>query len=213
MFSQKRGITLMLLLLVASLLAAPASAAPLLKPGSQGGDVWDLQYRLQVLGMYQAPLDGIYGTKTKQAVRKFQAKYGMPADGVAGKHTWRTLKRVSVNRSEMQLLAQLVYSEARGEPYVGQVAVAAVAMNRLRSSDFPNSIAGVIFQPYAFTAVDDGQFWLTPGKTAYRAAYEAVRGWDPTGNALYYFNPHTATSKWIWSRPQIKKIGKHIFAK
>ncbi|CAM5785324.1 spore cortex-lytic enzyme [Brevibacillus borstelensis] len=213
MFQKKSGIALFLSVQVAFLLAVPASAAPVLKKGSRTGDVWDLQYRLQVIGLYQGPLDGIYGSKTTQAVRQFQKKYGMPADGITGKMTWKKLKKVTVNRSEMQMLAQLVYSEARGEPYVGQVAVAAVVMNRLQSSNFPNSIQEIIFQPYAFTAIDDGQYWLTPGKTAYRAAYEAVRGWDPSGNALFYFNPKTATSKWIWSRPQIKKIGSHIFAK
>lgn len=122
-------------------------------------------------------------------------------------------EKVSVNQNEMQMLAQLVYSEARGESFKGQVAVAAVALNRLQSKDFPNTLKGVIFEPYAFTAVDDGQYWLSPNKTAYRAAWEAVRGWDPTNGALYYFNPATATSKWIWSRPQVVQIGKHIFAK
>ncbi|USG68373.1 spore cortex-lytic enzyme [Brevibacillus ruminantium] len=194
-------------------MVSPVSAAPLLKMGSQGGDVFDLQYRLQVLGLYQGPLDGKYGWQTTQAVRQFQQKYGMSEDGIAGNQTWTKLKKVSVNRNEMQMLAQLVYSEARGEPYIGQVAVAAVVMNRLRSGDFPNTVAGIIYQPLAFTAIDDGQYWLTPGKTAYQAAYDAVRGWDPSDRALYYFNPRTATSQWIWSRPQIKQIGNHIFAR
>jgi N-acetylmuramoyl-L-alanine amidase len=212
---KRKPLTSLLLTLVVALLmtAAPASAAPLLKQGSKGGDVWDLQYRLQVLGYYQQPLDGKFGPHTRQAVKQFQRNYGLVADGIAGRNTWRTLKKVSVNREEMILLARLVHAEARGEPYVGQVAVAAVVMNRLQSPQFPHTIKGIIFEPYAFTAVDDGQFWLAPNQTAYRAAYDAVRGWDPSGGALYYFNPATATSRWIWSRPQIKRIGQHIFAR
>lgn len=108
-------------------------------------------------------------------------------------------------------MANAVYGEARGEPYIGQVAVAAVILNRLESPSFPNTVAGVIFEPGAFTAVADGQIWLTPDETAKQAVLDALNGWDPTGNAIYYFNPDTATNKWIWSRPQIKKIGKHIF--
>lgn len=110
-------------------------------------------------------------------------------------------------------MARTVYGEARGEPYTGQVAVAAVILNRLYSPQFPNTVSGVIFQPGAFTAVNDGQIWLTPDSTAYKAVHDAVNGWDPSGEALYYFNPATATSKWIWSRPQIKQIGRHIFCK
>lgn len=112
----------------------------------------------------------------------------------------------------MDILAKVIYSEARGEPYKGQVAVGAVVMNRIQSSQFPNNIKDVVFQKGAFTAVSDGQYWLTPNRTAYLAALDAVRGWDPTTNSLYYFNPDTATSAWIWSRPQNLKIGKHIFA-
>ncbi|MED1793591.1 spore cortex-lytic enzyme [Brevibacillus nitrificans] len=215
MWWMKKTLTTLLLAILAIAIVTPneAFAATQLKQGSVNGDVWDLQYRLQMLGYYDEKLDGVYGSDTIYAVKQFQRNYGLPADGVVGNNTWRTLKRVSVTQKEMQLLAQLVYAEARGEKYEGQVAVAAVAMNRLRSSDFPNTINGVIFEPYAFTAVDDGQFWLTPNKTAYRAAWDAVRGWDPTNGALYYFNPDTATSDWIWSRPQIKRIGKHIFAR
>ncbi|MGG1533490.1 spore cortex-lytic enzyme [Brevibacillus agri] len=211
----KKTLTTLLAAMLAVAFVCPAEsfAAPLLKRGSESGDVWDLQYRLQLLGYYTDRLDGSYGANTVQAVKKFQKAYGLPVDGVAGTNTWRALKKVSVNRNEMQMLAQLVYSEARGESFTGQVAVAAVALNRLKSKDFPNTLKGVIFEPYAFTAVIDGQYWLSPNKTAYRAAWEAVRGSDPTNGALYYFNPSTATSKWIWSRPQVVKIGKHIFAK
>ena len=115
------------------------------------------------------------------------------------------------SQNDIQLMANAVYGEARGEPYTGQVAVAAVILNRLDSATFPNTVSGVIFEPRAFTAVADGQIWLTPNETAKKAVLDAINGWDPTGNAMYYFNPETATSKWIWSRPQIKRIGKHIF--
>ncbi len=192
--------------------AGQAEAAPVLRWGSESGDVWDLQFRLNLLGFYQGKLDGKFGSQTAAAVRWFQSHYGLSVDGIVGPRTWRMLKKVSVNQYELDLLARVVYGEARGEPYVGQVAVAAVVMNRVQSPLFPNTVAGVVFQPRAFTAVDDGQFWLTPNRTAYRAAIEAVRGWDPTGGALYYFNPQTATSDWIWTRKQTMKVGKHVFA-
>ncbi|MBD0382335.1 spore cortex-lytic enzyme [Paenibacillus sedimenti] len=189
------------------------AATAILKRGSQTGDVWDLQFRLKMLGYYTPKLDGIYGATTTEAVRNFQRNYGLTADGVTGTDTWNALHTFSANRYELDILAKLIYSEARGEPYVGQVAVGAVVMNRLQSAKFPNSIEDIAFQPGAFTAVDDGQYWLTPGRTAYLAALDAVKGWDPTKGALYYFNPDTATSAWIWSRPQTVKIGNHIFAK
>lgn len=118
-----------------------------------------------------------------------------------------------ISENDLKLMANAVYGEARGEPYIGQVAVAAVILNRLESEKFPDTVSGVIFQPGAFTAVADGQIWLTPNKQAKKAVMDAINGWDPTVGALYYFNPATATSKWIWSRPQVKKIGKHIFCK
>ncbi|MGF9908142.1 spore cortex-lytic enzyme [Brevibacillus porteri] len=215
MWWSKKAVTTLLaaFMAVAFIFPADSLAATQVQRGSVNGDVWDLQYRLQMLGYYNGKMDGIYGANTTKAVRQFQKAYGLRIDGITGPNTWRVLKKVSVNKAEMQMLAQLVYSEARGEPYKGQVAVAAVALNRIQSKNFPNTLAGVIFEPLAFTAVDDGQFWMTPNKTAYQAAWDAVRGWDPTNNSLYYFNPVTATSKWIWSRPQVKKIGKHIFAK
>lgn len=117
------------------------------------------------------------------------------------------------SQNDIQLMANAVYGEARGEPYEGQVAVAAVILNRVESSTFPNTVSGVIFEPRAFTAVADGQIWLTPNEQAKQAVMDAINGWDPSGNALYYFNPATATSDWIWSRPQIKRIGKHVFCK
>lgn len=117
------------------------------------------------------------------------------------------------SQNDIQLMANAVYGESRGEPFIGQVAVAAVILNRVKSSSFPNTVSGVIFQPGAFTAVADGQIWLTPNGTSKKAVIDAMNGWDPTGEAIYYFNPATATSPWIWGRPQIKKIGKHIFCK
>uniref|UniRef100_UPI00403F79F6 spore cortex-lytic enzyme n=1 Tax=Paenibacillus sp. FSL R10-2734 TaxID=2954691 RepID=UPI00403F79F6 len=206
--------TLLLLLGLVSMatMIGSASAAPVLTVGSSSGDVWDLQYRLKTLDFYTQPLDGVYGSQTKTAVAKFQKAYGLSADGVAGTKTWNALKKYTLNINEMDILAKVIYSEARGEPYKGQVAVGAVVMNRIQSSQFPNNIKDVVFQKGAFTAVSDGQYWLTPNRTAYLAALDAVRGWDPTTNSLYYFNPDTATSAWIWSRPQNLKIGKHIFA-
>lgn len=206
--------TLLLLLGLVSMatMIGSASAAPVLTVGSSSGDVWDLQYRLKTLDFYTQPLDGVYGSQTKAAVAKFQKAYGLSADGVTGTKTWNALKKYTLNIEEMDILAKVIYSESRGEPYKGQVAVGAVVMNRIQSSQFPNNIKDVVFQNGAFTAVSDGQYWLTPNQTAYLAALDAIRGWDPTNNSIYYFNPDTATSAWIWSRPQNLKIGKHIFA-
>ncbi len=196
----------------AAVMPAPANAAATLTQGSASGDVWDLQFRLKLLGFYNMKMDGVYGIGTANAVRQFQRTYGLNADGVAGAATWKAAKTYSLNKRELDIMAKVIYSEARGEPYIGQVAVGAVVMNRLKSNQFPNTISDVVFQRGAFTAVDDGQYWLTPDATAYRAAEEAVRGWDPTGGSLYYFNPVTATSKWIWTLKQNVKIGNHIFA-
>ncbi|GFN31772.1 spore cortex-lytic enzyme [Paenibacillus xylaniclasticus] len=190
-----------------------AVAAPALRYGSYSVDVPDLQFRLKVLGYFKSDVTTYYGKMTRDAVERFQADYGLVPDGVAGSKTWSLLKRVSVNQAELDLLARIIYAESRGEPYKGQVAVGAVVMNRLQSNLFPDTVKGVIMQSGAFTAVNDGQFYLQPDATAYKAALDAAAGWDPTGNAIYYFNPSTATSKWIWSRPQTVQIGRHIFAK
>ena len=202
--------------------------------GSRGGDVYELQGRLQFLGYYHGRIDGIFGWQTYWAVRNFQYQFGLKVDGIVGPKTklalwkatknWtpgaggggggtRTVASSKFSDQDIQLMAQTVHGEARGEPYIGQVAVAAVIINRVESPLFPDTVSGVIFQPGAFTAVSDGQIWLTPNETAYRAVRDAINGWDPSGEAIYYFNPATATSKWIWSRPQIKQIGKHIFCK
>lgn len=201
-----------MLIIAAPLQMANAASPSLLKQGSSNEDVPDLQYRLYSLGYFNGPITNYFGTITLDALKRFQNDYGLVADGIAGPKSWHMLKMVSANSYELELLARIIYAEARGESYVGQVAVGAVVMNRLASNDFPNTIKGVIEQPRAFTAVDDGQYWLTPDDTAYRAALDAVRGYDPTKGALYYFNPDTATSDWIWSRTQTTKIGNHIFA-
>ncbi|OMF18648.1 cell wall hydrolase [Paenibacillus sp. FSL H7-0331] len=190
-----------------------AQAAALLTKGISNGDVWDLQFRLRTIGYDQHVLDGQFGSQTLATVRQFQKDYGLTSDGVVGDQTWKSLKNYSLNQAELDIMAKVIYSEARGEPYEGQVAVGAVIMNRIQSGQFPNNIHDVVFQPGAFTAVDDGQYTLTPDATAYLAAQDALRGWDPTNQSLYYFNPITATSKWIWSRPQTVTIGNHIFAK
>ena len=190
-----------------------AQAAPLLQQGSANGDVWDLQFRLKLAGFYQLPLDGLYGSNTAQAVKGFQSNFGLNPDGVVGDMTWSELKKHSLNREELDILAKVIYSEARGESYEGQVAVGAVVMNRIQSGKFGDNIKDVVFQKGAFTAVADGQYNLMPDSTAYLAAQDAVRGWDPSNGSLYYFNPKTATSAWIWTRPQTIQIGNHIFAK
>lgn len=192
--------------------AVQAAPPATLKLGSKGADVPDLQYRLKTLGYFSDDLTDYFGTKTLESLTRFQKEHGLEADGIAGEKTWTELKKVSVNQAELDMLAKIIHAEARGEPYKGQVAVGAVVMNRLESPSFPDTIKGVIEQPRAFTAVDDGQYKLKPNETAYRAALEAVRGNDPTNGALYYFNPETATSEWIWSRKQTLKIGRHVFA-
>jgi N-acetylmuramoyl-L-alanine amidase len=212
----------------------------ILKQGSTGKDVYELQGRLKHLGFYDGKIDGDFGPKTKNAVTWFQWKFGLKSDGIVGPKTKLKLWQATKNwrptadqqpgggeaaqslppsnnngftEKDIRLMANAVYGEARGEPYEGQVAVAAVILNRVRSDQFPNTPTGVIFQPGAFTAVADGQIWLTPNETAMKAVKDALSGWDPTDGCLYYFNPATATSKWIWTRPQYKKIGKHIFCR
>ncbi|MBD3918464.1 cell wall hydrolase [Paenibacillus sp. PR3] len=203
----------MMIAFSAVLPAAHAASPSTLSYGTTSLDVPDLQFRLKVLGYFNNPtVTTYYGSMTQDAVERFQADFGLTSDGVAGSKTWSLLKKVSVNKEELDLLARIIYAEARGESYKGQVAVGAVVMNRVQASGFPNTVRDVILQSGAFTAVDDGQFNLTPDSTAYQAATDAVRGVDPTGNALYYFNPNTATSSWIWSRKQTVKIGNHIFA-
>lgn len=174
-----------------------------------------IQSRLKDLGYYTGPIDGYLGGYTIPAVKAFQRDYGLTVDGIVGPITLKSLKinvGSSQSSSDLYLLAKAVYAEARGEPYVGQVAVAAVILNRVESPDFPNTISGVVYQPWAFTAVYDGQISLEPNNTAYQAAQDALNGWDPTYGCLYYYNPITATSKWVFQRQTVVEIGEHVFA-
>ena len=198
-----------------------ASAKNIVK-GESVANVKAVQQRLLDLGFYSYKVDGIFGSRTRSAVKNFQKSRGLAVDGIVGARTEKALgitlsssssSSTSLSSSELNLLARCVYSEARGEPYTGQVAVAAVVLNRVRSSSFPNTVSGVIYQKGAFTAVSDGQINLTPNDTAYKAARDALNGWDPTNGCLYYYNPSTATSKWIWSLKVEIKIGRHNFAR
>ena len=191
------------------------------KYGSRGDEVITIQTKLKRWGYYNGSIDGIYGSKTLAAVKYFQRKNGLVEDGIAGTKTLQamgiysssTSSTTTSNSNDVNLLARLVYGEARGEPYTGQVAVAAVVLNRVKSSSFPNTIVGVIYQKGAFNVVDDGQINMTPNSSAIKAAQDALNGWDPSYGAIYYFNPNTATNKWIWSRPVTVTIGKHRFCK
>ena len=177
-----------------------------------------IQKKLKQLGYYKGKIDGIIGSQSLKAIKKFQKDYGLKVDGIVGKNTAKalgiTISSTSTKQSssDLYLLAKCVHAEARGEPYVGKVAVAAVILNRVKSSKFPNTIAGVIYQPYAFTAVTDGQINLEPDKSAYNAARDAMNGWDPTYGSLFYYNPAKSTSKWIYSRQVVTTIGDHVFA-
>lgn len=192
------------------------------KYGSRGEEVRQIQTKLKRWGYYKGNVDGIYGSQTLEAVRYFQRKNGLSVDGIAGPATLKAMgiyssgsssSGSSSNSSNVNLLARLIYGEARGEPYTGQVAVGAVVMNRVKSSSFPNTLSGVIYQSGAFDAVKDGQINLSPNSTAKKAAQDAINGWDPSYGAIYYFNPSTATNKWIWSRPMTITIGRHRFCK
>ena len=198
---------------------AQRASAELYKKGSGGAVVSEIQTRLKNWGYYNGNVDGVYGSQTEKAVRWFQQKNGLNVDGQVGDQTLAALGMSvsgessggSGSSGSMDLLARLISAEARGEPYEGQVAVGAVVLNRVEHPSFPNSIAEVIYQPGAFSCLDDGQFDEPVAESAYRAAQDAMNGWDPTYGAIYYFNPVTATSKWIWSRPLIVNIGKHRF--
>lgn len=206
---------------------AQSAAAELYKKGSSGATVTEIQTRLKEWGYYNGEVDGVYGSRTEAAVRYFQSSNGLSADGQVGNQTLAALGITPSdsgssgggssgggggNQSgDVYLLARLISAEARGEPYVGQVAVGAVVLNRVEHASFPNSIADVIYQTEAFTCVADGQFDQPIADSAYRAAQDALNGYDPSYGAIYYFNPATATSSWIWSRPLIVEIGKHRF--
>ena len=186
------------------------------KKGSSGSTVTQIQTKLKSWGYYTGEVDGVYGSKTEAAVKKFQQNNGLVVDGQAGPATLSALGidgggASDANSGDVALLARLISAEARGEPYSGQVAVGAVVLNRMKHPSFPNTMSGVIYQSNAFTCVSDGQFNQPVEDSCYQAARDALNGWDPSGGAIYYFNPSTATSKWIWSRPLLVVIGKHRF--
>ncbi|MBQ6796168.1 MAG: spore cortex-lytic enzyme [Clostridia bacterium] len=192
----------------------PANA--LSRLGSTGSEVTKIQTRLKKWGYYKGAVDGKYGAETQKAVKEFQRKNGLTVDGIAGSSTLSAMgisssSASSASNNDVYLLARAINGEARGEPYSGQVAVGAVILNRVKHPSFPNTVAGVIYQPGAFTAVDDGQIDAAMTSSCERAARDALNGWDPTGGAIYYYNPVTATNKWIRSRPIILTIGKHVF--
>lgn len=225
MSKQKRKLALALAvvlsvnLLLNSLVTSAEAAS--YKKGSSGAVVTQIQTKLKAWGYYTGAVDGIFGSGTEQAVRKFQSANGLSVDGKVGTQTLAALG-IQANTSsggttggsssaDVNLLARLISAEARGEPYSGQVAVGAVVLNRIKHPSFPNTLSGVIYQNGAFSCIADGQFNEPVAESAYRAARDALNGADPSGGAIYYFNPSTATSSWIWSRPLIVTIGKHRF--
>ena len=225
---RKIGILLILAIMLFvsyNIVVRNAEVQALSKYGSRGEEVRQIQTKLKRWGYYNGNVDGIFGSGTLEAVKWFQRKNGLQVDGIAGKKTLEAMgifnssnssnsnSSVSTNSNDLNLLARVIYGEARGEPYTGQVAIGAVVLNRVRNSSFPNTIAGVVYQSGAFDAVSDGQINLTPNSTAKKAAQDALNGWDPTYGAIYYFNPKTATNKWIWSRPMTVTIGNHRFCK
>ena len=220
---RKKLITVLALIFTVNIFIAAMAqyaSADLYKRGSSGSVVREIQTRLKNWGYYSGAVDGVYGSQTETAVKYFQCRNGLHVDGQVGD---KTLAALGIQPSgggsggsggsggDEYLLARLISAEARGEPYEGQVAVGAVVLNRVRHMSFPNSISGVIYQPGAFSCLDDGQFDQPISESAYRAARDALAGWDPSGGAIYYFNPNTATSSWIWSRPLIVTIGSHMF--
>lgn len=225
---RKVALTLVLILVFCTVIAPPIADAQTLRVGSRGEQVRTVQTKLKRWGYYYGAVDGVFGTQTKQAVEYFQRRNGLRVDGIVGPQTLKALgmsagSSGSSNSSgssggsssnqggNLYLLAQAVHGEARGEPYKGQVAVAAVVLNRVKSPDFPNSIAGVVYQKGAFTAVEDGQINLTPNESSMNAARDAMNGWDPTNGCLFYYNPATATNKWMKSQKTVLTIGKHAF--
>lgn len=225
MKNRKNIIIFTALFLLLSIFICSISVTALSKMGSRGTEVRNIQTRLKKWGYYNGAVDGIYGTATKNAVILFQKKNGLTPDGIAGK---KTLEKIGLptgsssstsqgvsgySNSEYNLLARIISAEARGEPYMGQVAVGAVVLNRVEHPSFPSTITGVIYQKGAFSCLTDGQFDKAVSDSAYKAARDALNGMDPSGGAIYYFNPSTATSSWIWSRTHIITIGKHRFCK
>ena len=214
------AVSLLVTLNIFCLALSQTASADLYKKGSSGATVREIQTRLKNWGYYEGSVDGIYGSQTEKAVRYFQRTNGLSVDGQVGDRTLAALGMQPSGNStggnsgssgDLDLLARLISAEARGEPYEGQVAVGAVVLNRVEHPSFPNSISSVIYQQDAFTCLYDGQFNEPVAESAYRAAQDALNGWDPSYGAIYYFNPVTATSAWIWSRPLIVTIGRHRF--
>lgn len=194
------------------------SVSGLSKIGSRSEEVTAIQQALKEKGYYDYTVDGIFGTRTQSAVKNFQRNNGLTPDGIAGENTLKALGVTSVSNSyggysssDYDLLARIISAEARGESYLGQVAVGAVILNRIEHPSFPDTLSGVIYQKGAFSCLDDGQFYESVADSAYSAARDAINGLDPSGGAIYYYNPSTATSKWIFSRPVITTIGNHRF--
>ncbi|MEG1524924.1 MAG: spore cortex-lytic enzyme [Clostridia bacterium] len=230
-FQLFRFLCFFLTLVLVIVAVQPIAYAAALKLGSSGDDVIKLQKKLKSWGYFDGAADGKFGVKTEEAVKYFQRKNGLTADGVVGSATVKALglslsdnasgpSHSSSNNSsspsasgDTYLLAKCIYGESRGEPYKGQVAVAAVILNRVESSKFPSSIAGVIYQPGAFSVVNDGQINLAPNDSALKAARDAMNGYDPTGGCVYYYNPDKTSNQWIRSRPIILTIGRHVFCK
>ena len=185
------------------------------KFGSQSEEVKQVQKKLKNWGYYEGQIDGIFGSETKKAVIAFQKKNGLTADGIAGKNTLAAMGIFgtddSNNSSDYNLLARIISAEARGEPYMGQVAVGAVVLNRVEHPSFPDTLSGVVYQKGAFSCLYDGQFNEPISESAYKAATDAINGLDPSGGAIYYYNPKKSTNKWIFSRPVITTIGSHRF--
>ncbi len=208
--------------LVAYTVALGRADTVLSKSGSRGEEVRQIQQRLKQWGYYNGSIDGIFGVQTKKAVLSFQKKNGLAADGIAGPATLKAMGIYSSQQtgttggygdSDVNLLANIISAEARGEPYEGQVAVGAVVLNRVEHPSFPDTLAGVVYQPGAFTAITDGQINEAIAESARRAARDALAGWDPSGGAIYYYNPDKTSNQWIRTRPVIKRIGAHLFCK
>ena len=196
----------------------PEGTAVLSKLGSRGDEVRRIQNKLRSLGIYGGTADGIYGINTYNAVKQFQRNCGITADGVAGPKTLLYLglgdsgsTSSGYSSNDTYLLAKVIAAEARGESYTGQVAVGAVILNRVKSSSFPDSVSGVVYQAGAFSCVNDSNWSVEPDATSKKAAQDAINGWDPSGGALYYYNPAKTSNAWMRSRPVIVTIGSHLF--
>lgn len=214
-------LAIMLIAIYLTQVEMPSAEAAVLRQGSSGQAVRDVQTKLKNWGYYSGAVDGKYGSQTKEAVRKFQRKNGLSVDGVVGNATYKALglnkyvsSSTSSSSSNEQLLARAIHAEAEGESYIGKVAVGAVLINRVRSSSFPNTLSGVIYQSLALESVSNGRFNTAAGQESLRAARDAINGWDPTSGCLYFWNPaKTSASSWVWSRNIIVTYGNHVFAK